>query len=131
MTVTVDQFRTDMTAFADTARWQDDDIAMYLNIANATLDPHRWGEWLTYGVEMFTAHNIVLDQESNVIAQRGGIPGANNVGIVQSKSVGPASVSYDTSAGAEVDGGMWNLTVYGRRFLRMARMVGAGPVQIW
>ena len=129
-TVSVAQFREDLPAFQDSSKWDDESIQMYLDLAQAVLDPMRWLDYLNLGIELFTAHNLVLDQESNVVAARGGIPGASNVGIISSKSVGPGSVSYDTTSGAETDAGMWNLTVYGRRFIRFARYAGAGPVVI-
>lgn len=130
MTVDLDRFREDFPAFANSGVWEDEAIQYYLNLANLVFDPLRWYDFLDLGIELFVAHNLVLDQQGNVVGARGGIPGTSGVGIVSSKSVGPASVSYDTTSGGEADGGAWNLTVYGRRFLRLARMVGAGPVQV-
>jgi hypothetical protein len=44
--------------------------------------------------------------------------------------VGGVSVSYDLSQGVDARGGDWNMTAYGRRFFRMSRSAGAGPMQI-
>jgi hypothetical protein len=51
-------------------------------------------------------------------------------GIVSSKSVDKVSVSYDTSGAMEAGAGHWNLTTYGTRYIRLVKLVGAGPLQI-
>ena len=38
-------------------------------------------------------------------------------------------MSFDTHLGAEEDGGMWNLTSFGVRWLRFARLLGMGGFQ--
>ena len=55
---------------------------------------------------------------------------AGGTGIVSSKSVDGASVSFDTSTGAEQGAGFWNQTAYGREYWQLIQMMGAGGVQI-
>jgi hypothetical protein len=50
-------------------------------------------------------------------------------GMVARKTVDKVSVTYDTASAMEEDAGHWNLTVYGTRFIRLARMVGTGGMQ--
>jgi hypothetical protein len=66
---------------------------------------------------------------SELQAQRGGVPGMN-MGLVSSKSVNGVSISYNNGLAIEANGGFWNLTSYGMRFLYFAKMAGSGPVQI-
>lgn len=56
--------------------------------------------------------------------------GSEGSGIVSSKSVDGASVSYDTVTGAEAGAGFWNLTKYGREYWQLMQMLGAGGVQL-
>jgi hypothetical protein len=51
-------------------------------------------------------------------------------GPVASKSIDKVSVSYDTAAAAMKDAGDFNLTTYGVRYLRIAKMMGAGGLQL-
>ena len=49
---------------------------------------------------------------------------------VSSKSIGGVSVAYNTTLGEMERGGAYNLSVYGREFLALARLVGIGSVQL-
>lgn len=136
--IDADQFRADLPAFADAAKYPDEAIEYWLNIASLLINTKRWGPsaidtWpassppaLTlydFGVEMFVAHNLVLEQ-------RGAATPGGNVGVVQSKSVDKVSVSYDTKAGIEPEAGHWGTTIYGNRFLRLLRHAGSGGYQL-
>lgn len=52
------------------------------------------------------------------------------LGVVASKSVDGASVSYDTSTGTEEGAGFWNMTAYGRELYQLMQIFGAGGIQI-
>lgn len=119
------EFRQQIPQFADTAKYPDAQVQMYLGMAEASLPASRWGELYGFGLALFTAHNLALDQMSN-----GPIPGRSQFGLVASKSVGPASVSYDNSLFMLPDAGHWSLTMFGVRFLQTARLVGAGGIQL-
>ena len=117
------------TAFQDRNRYTDANVTLYLTIAANVLPVDRWGDWYAAGLGWFTAHFVVLDARADEYAAKGQLPGFM-VGILTSKSVGGASAGYDVSSGMEMDAGHWNLTDWGRRFLRTARMVGTGPIQV-
>lgn len=129
MSVDADKLRTDLQEFADTERYPDDMIAYWLAIAVQLVDPGRWSTLADVGVELFTAHNLVLERRAMDEAARGKIPG-QTPGIVNNKSVDKVSVGYDTQGGAEMGAGHWNLTIYGSRYIRLARMMGRGGVQV-
>lgn len=82
-----------------------------------------------FGLELMVAHNLVLERRSLDENQKGNVPGWGR-GLINNASVDKASVGYDTASVIEEGAGHWNLTTYGTRFVRLMRMVGAGPFQI-
>ena len=127
--ITVQQFRSDYPEFSSTAVYPNSQIEYWLNFAYLMLNAQRWGGMLHLGASMFIAHNLAIEARAQMEASAGGIPG-QQTGPLSSKSVDKVSMSYDTGAGIQPGAGHWNLTVYGTRFIKMARMFGAGPVQI-
>lgn len=119
MTVTAAQLRADFPAFADTDKFPDAQVNFWLSFALSMLPESRWAAMLDHGVELMTAHQLTL-------AARGGSTAAPQT----SKSVDKVAVSYDTSAVTLDNGGHWNGTSYGIQFLQLARMVGAGGMQL-
>ena len=140
MPVTVEQFLADIPAL-DTSGNQDPDkvdidpasIQYWLTVAQAMVNADRWGgaDTTVYnlGVEMFAAHHVVLEALAQRDMDMAGIPGVA-AGIVAGKSAGDVAITYDTGSVLEVDAGHWNYTIYGKRFIQMARMMGAGPLQV-
>jgi len=137
MTITAAQLRQDYPEFTSTTAYPDSSINYWINMATLMLNTNRWGAASTtstlaiydIGMELFVAHNIVLEAKAQAEAAAGAPPGSST-GPVSSKSVGPVSVSYDTQAGIEKDAGHWNLTIYGTRFIKLAKQFGAGPIQV-
>jgi hypothetical protein len=134
-------FRGYFPEFADTVKYPDGAVNFWIGVATLMLPTQTWGIGSTtptnppttpidIGAALFVAHNLVLETKNAKVAAGGGIPGSGASGPVSSESVGGVSRSYDTSAGLNLDGGPWNLTTYGTRFLFMARLAGKGPVQI-
>lgn len=129
MIVTPADLRRDFPEFADAAKYPEPMVQFWLNLAVLSLPELRWGDWWAIGQELFAAHQLVVAANNIKVAGRGNTPGVVS-GPVASKSVDKVSVSYDAGAVALTDGGFWNLTTYGIQFLQMARMVGAGGVQL-
>lgn len=144
--ISLARFRADMTAFADDDVYPDEALTYWLGIAAIMLNTKRFGfsaadPWpaspettalkqYDFATEQFVAHNLAIEKmAANQAAAPGGVPGAVS-GVVQSSSVDKVSVSYSADAGLEPDAGHWNLTIYGRRFIRLLRMAGAGPYQV-
>lgn len=124
------QFRTLLPAFSDSSVYTDDTLNINLTLTASMLDVNRWADWRPLGMALMVAHFMSLDERENRIAKRGGVPGTGSVGILSSKSIGSVSAGYDVSAGTELNAGHWNMTSYGRRYIHMARLVGAGGVQV-
>lgn len=129
MTVNAAQFRKDFTAFADTEKYPNSSVDYWISIAGLMLNVDRWSTLLDHGAELFTAHNLVLEAQTNAAAANGAPPGVSQ-GPISNKSVDKVSVAYDTASAVELNAGHWNLTIYGTRFIRLARQIGAGPVQV-
>lgn len=134
-------FREYLPAFISTTTYPDDAVNFWIGVANVMLPTRTWGLGnptavsppvtpLDIGIALFVAHNLALEQRNAKAVAAGGIPGGGAGGPVSSESVGGVSRSYDTTAALNLDGGPWNLTSYGTRFLFMARLAGKGPVQI-
>lgn len=129
MTVTVSSFRTDFPEFASTVTYPDASVAFWLAAAGKLLSVDRWAELLDLGTELFMAHNLALGARDQKAATAGGI-GGSSAGLVASKAVDKVSVSYDTGAASIEGAGAWNLTTYGTRYIQLARLIGAGGVQL-
>jgi hypothetical protein len=125
--VSNDQFRADFPAFKDIEKYQNASVTMYLTLAGNMLPANRWYDMWTIGQELFAAHFLVLDaQDEGAVSKGRNTP----AGPITSKAVGAVNVSYDATSAMEVNAGQWNMTSYGRRFIRFARMAGAGADQI-
>ena len=123
--LTADQFRALFPAFVDPVAYPDTAIDWWLSMA--PVDPCLWGNWYQLGQGLWTAHELGKFGPANA-PPAGGATGLS--GPMQSKSVGPVSVSFDTSIGAEAGAGQYNSTLYGRQFIHYARLIGMGPIQV-
>lgn len=126
--MTVAAFRSLQPEFSDSVKYPDAAITRWLVLADKILPANRWEDWLETGTCWFAAHYLAIGRLNEQTSRRGSAVGAG--GIVASKSLGQASVSYDTASGVEFEAGHWNLTTYGREFIRTARMVGTGGAQL-
>lgn len=129
MAVTSNSFRQHFPEFADRKVYADPAFNYWNTVAGKMVNAARWFDMLDTGIELFVAHNLVLEKQALDAAAVGGAPGLST-GPVNSKSVDKVSVAYDTAAALEVGAGHWNLTVYGTRFVALSKMFGAGPIHI-
>lgn len=123
MTVDAAKFRADFPEFADESKYPPAMVDFWLGFAAKLLISDRWADVLDYGLELMTAHNLTVAKRNEAT------PGAI-AAPVASKSVDKVSISYDTSAIKLENAGHWGATSYGIQFLQLARMVGAGGVQL-
>ncbi len=127
--ITSSTLRTDFPEFESVIKYPDTMINFWLKIADKMVLEERWDDMKDFGVELFTAHHITIAKADLNAEAVGGLSG-QKLGAASSKSVGEVSVSYDTNASLEMGAGHWNLTTYGKQFIRLARMFGAGAVQL-
>lgn len=122
-------FRADFPEFSDTAAYPDAQITFWATVAEQQVVKNRWGNLYTQGVMLYVAHEITLASQNKSVADSGGMPGQNE-GIANSKTVGNVSASYDSGSNSEASAGFWNLTNYGKQFIHLARLFGAGCIQL-
>lgn len=119
-------FITHFPEFATTPAGQ---ITFWSEQAETLLPVKVWGTSREFGVELFTAHQLTLALGNARTAAVGGAGGGQQGGVT-AKTVDKVSVSYDVNSVGELNGGHFNETNYGRQFLRLARMIGAGGRQL-
>jgi len=129
MTLTTAQFRSDFPEFANTTTYPDSSVQLWITVSTSLVNECRWMELTNLGIELITAHQLVLSARDQLAASVGGIPGEVK-GPTTSKSVDKVSVGYDASAVTLDDAGFWAMSAYGLRFLTLARMMGAGGLQL-
>jgi hypothetical protein len=102
-------------------------VNFWASIAEKMLDLSRWGDLYTQGQSLYVAHNLSI-QRRNIAGAGSG--GSTVTGAISSKSVGSVSVSYDNQVATMPNAGQWALTDYGLQYLQLARLIGAGAVQL-
>lgn len=127
--VTPTLFVTNFPAFADTENYPTPVVQFYIEIAYRLLNVYRWGSLYNFGIQLFVAHNLYLERLAQAQADTNA-PAGGATGPVASKGAGPLSISWDTSSAAEENAGHYNDSTYGQRFIRLARLLGAGGLQL-
>lgn len=122
-------FRLNMPMFASVEDYPSAQFNFYLKLGVKLLPEQRWDDLLDDGYTFFVAHYLTLYARSMLVADLGGDVG-KVAGNETSKSVDGVSKSMDVSSISLEDGGHWNQTTWGIQFLQLARMVGAGGVQL-
>ncbi|UXZ62335.1 DUF4054 domain-containing protein [Burkholderia multivorans] len=125
----VSQFRQSFPEFNDTTTYPDSLVQFWMTVAVSLVNADRWGDLTDLGIALVTAHHLALAVKDQKMAAVGGVPG-QVTGPQSSKAVDKVSASYDTAAVAIKDGGFWNATMYGVRYLSLAMMMGAGGMQL-
>lgn len=123
------QLRADFPEFSSKQKFPDSSCAFWLNIAFLQIRANVWGQLYVLAQELWTAHMLVLEEKAQLEAALGNLPGVST-GAVTSQSVDKVSEAYDTSGSAEEKAGHWNLTIFGTRFIRLAKMAGMGGIQL-
>jgi Protein of unknown function (DUF4054) len=126
---TVGAFRTSFPEFRDLTVYTDQLISEFALIATAMVNPQRWKNMTLVGIQYYVAHEITLAVQNQKVSVAGGAPGTFG-GVTNNKTVGQATIGYDSATTTEKDAGYWNLTNYGKRFIHYARLFGAGMVQL-
>jgi len=127
--VTAAQIRTDFVEFASVPNYPNATIDFWLVVAGKLLRADVWQDMLDQATELFVCHQLTVARRNVAAAAGGGIPG-QGVGVLTSKAVDKVSAGYDVSNISLTNGAYWNLSTYGIQFLQLARLFGAGGVQL-
>lgn len=122
-------FRTAFPEFASTVKYPNPMIVFWAGLAEAQLRQCIWKDIWSTAVQLYVAHEITLAAQNAQTASFNGTPGTFG-GIANNKTVGSASVGYDSNTTTEKDAGYWNLTNYGKQLYRLMMIYGAGAVQL-
>lgn len=129
MTFDIAAFRTSFPEFTNTEVYPTSLVQLWVDFAALMVDECRWKRSWTMGMSLYIAHELTLSSQNQKAATIGGSPGQQG-GVATGKTVGSVSVQFDASTTTEKDAGWWNLTTYGKQFIRLARIFGAGCVQL-
>jgi hypothetical protein len=125
----IKSFRNAFPEFQNTKKYPSEMITFWSNLALAQVNCNVWKTQWPMGVQLYTAHEIVLAAQNAKLGIAGGTPGTGG-GVPNTKTVGTVTVGYDSQVTSEKDGAHWNLTNYGKQFLRLAKIFGAGALQL-
>jgi len=125
--ITPSSFVATFPEFGDATTFTPARIQFEITNAYGQLSASRFGSQLDLAASLFVAHYLALAALQAKTAAGGGIPGQAEAPL-SSKTVGPASASYDTQATAIPGAGLWNATVYGQRLYKMMQQYCLGPV---
>lgn len=125
----IDAFRAAFPEFTDTTKYTNESITFWSGIAERQVRKQAWCDLWDQGVMLYVAHEITLAAQNVQASAVGGSPGQQG-GIANNKTVGSMSVGYDSQASSEKDAGFWNLTTYGKQYINLSRIVGAGCIQL-
>ena len=124
----VSDFRSTLKEFSNSAQYSDDDINLWIGLASEAINAALVGNRRTIMMCYYIAHHLTLARRDQAAANAA-TPG-QATGLISGKSAGGITISYNNSATTNEKAGHWNLTTYGTRFYSLARMAGAGGVQL-
>lgn len=128
--LSVGQFRGDLPEFTDPSVYPDLLVSMWMAVAVAQVqNTDRWATLLVTAQELVTAHYLVLAVRDRIAGANGGTPGTPE-GLMTAQTVGPVSGSFDFTLTLSATAGQWNQTTYGTRYYALARLMGAGGIQL-
>jgi hypothetical protein len=110
-------------------------LTQFIDLANDSVMPSRWGSQFRYAAGLFVAHwsALYLKTYSDGSPSAAAVASSSGqVGNVSHATMGDTSISYDNGAinsGTE-KWGTWNATQYGAQLATMARMLGIGGTYV-
>lgn len=129
MAFEIQPFRVNFPEFNSAEKYPTPTIEFWAGLGELLVRSSIWGNAWNQGMSLYVAHQLVLAQQNQQAASLGGTPGQQG-GIANNKTVGSATIGYDATTATEKDAGFWNLTNYGKQFIRLARIFGTRPIQL-
>lgn len=127
METLIAEFREIFKEF-DAENFPDSAVEFFLQIALNYVDKARFGNIYNNALFLYLAHNLSIYNSGQAAARAGSIGSGGRA--IASKSVGSVSITYDNSSDVVSGAGDLNATTYGRQFLQLQKMFGAGCVQV-
>lgn len=124
-----DQFLTYFPEFSNATIYPAPRIAFWVAVAVIQLPISTWGNLYEYGIDLYVAHHLVLEQNNKQSAASLSTPG-QITGPINNKSVAEVSYSIDTAVVTYQGASYWNQSGYGINFYNLLRSLGAGVMQL-
>lgn len=122
-------FRQQFPEFSDPELYSNAVLDFWSGVAGALVNVDRWAQLYDHGVSLVLAHHLVIADRNRAASEAGGTPGEVK-GPLNSRTVDKVTNSWNSGAVSEEKAGFWNSTTYGQQYIRMARMIGAGGLQL-
>ena len=128
MALTIQSFRSAFPAFP-AASFPDAIVTIRINLSEKFFSPQVWTDVVVrdHVMGLYVAHFLTVAGSK---ASGGSGSGGSAIGLVASKSVDGASISYDNGTTAQEGAGFWNASIYGRELYQLMQLFGAGARQI-
>ena len=123
--ISIEGFREAFPQF-DEDTYPDARVQFWLNLAMKLLNKRRWGNLYVEGVYLFTAHKLTVERQA---LENDGIAAAGAI-VAETQSIGDISFSQRFDAASSSKIGEMESTIYGLQYLDLARIVGAGAIQL-
>lgn len=127
--LSIEDFRAEFPEFTEEL-YPDPAVKSRLAVANLFFQDPPWTapDVRNHAMGLFTAHFLMMYGSKAAGGTGSGVGGSP--GLVASKSVDGASISYDPSSVSFADAGFWNLTHYGQELFWLMQILGAGAIQL-
>ena len=133
MSLDVAAFRAAYPPF-DSTRYPDARVSYWLDFAAVMVNSRRWQRsgLQDYGQGLLTAHYLQTMERYDAASDAYSLPtgGGSGAATSQSQSADGVSWSEGYDASAYDGGGQLGSTTYGRQFLDLRALIGAGGMQL-
>lgn len=105
--------------FSDASEYSQPVVETTIAVCSKLVNAERWGDLTEHGIGLLTAHYMVLSNMDGSVK-----------GILTSKSVDNVAATMDVSHIQTLGAGHYNASSYGILFYQLAKMFGAGGIQV-
>lgn len=134
MSMDVSTFRTAYPPFADVTQYPDARISYWLDFSAIMVSGRRWqiSGLQDYGQGLLTAHYLQTMERYDAATGAYSLPTGGGSGAATSQSQSADGVSWSEGYDASAYNGDGQLasTAYGRQFLDLRALIGAGGMQL-
>lgn len=101
----------------------DAELDLFANEAECEVSESKWGCKYDRAVALITAHLIAMSER----AKNSGT-GSSGTGQLTKVKVGQLERTFDAGSDVEKKDGSYNLTIYGKEFIRIRKQLLKGPI---
>jgi hypothetical protein len=98
-------------------------VQLFIDLSALEISESQWGNFFDEGMSQRVAHVITVDLRNATSPNQ-------DSGTVTSKSIGKIKLTYATGAQTVITNEDLKSTGYGKEFLRLSKMIGAGAIVV-